>query len=498
MRVLIVAVVIIATATGAVAARAQDAPQAVATYHNAPDRNGLYTVPGLTSTVAATVHPDSGFGGTVKGNIYAQPLYWRGAEAARGLVIVATESNNVYALNATTGTVIWRVSLGPSVANSELPCGNIDPVGVTGTPVIDRATGTLYVAAMVDRRAGPQHLVTALSVHTGATLPGWPINVRGAAAAKGIAFSPSVQEQRSALSFVDGKLYVGFGGHFGDCNPYHGWVVGFDPAGPSLFGAWSTRASKGGIWAPGGLASKGERLYAATGNTEGAASWGDGEAIIRVPLALTHPTGPAHYFTPSNWQALDDADLDLGGTGPLPIDVPTGGTPAEFVLALGKDGNAYLLDRGNLGGIGGALVSATVSPNPIRTAPAAYETSTGTLVAIAARGSNCGSSGNGLTMLRITAVPSPAIGTAWCAGLNGQGAPIVTTSDGTQNPIVWVTGAEGDNQLHGFNATTGAVVFDGSGSQMSGLRHFGTIMAAEGRLYIAADNRIYAFAFTGR
>ncbi|HLY56360.1 MAG TPA: hypothetical protein VKS60_12440 [Stellaceae bacterium] len=497
MRALIAAIALAATMPGAVAARAQDAPQVVATYHNAPDRNGLYTVPGLTGAVAATVHPDTAFSGTVKGNIYAQPLYWRGTEAAHGLVIVATESNNVYALDATTGAVIWHVSLGPSVANSELPCGNIDPVGVTGTPAIDRTTGALYVAAMVDRPAGPQHMVYALSVHTGATLPGWPVNVHAAAAARGIAFSPSVQEQRSALSLVEGKLYVGYGGHYGDCNPYHGWVVGFDPAGPSLFGAWGTRASKGGIWAPGGLAAKAGRLFAATGNTAGATSWGDGEAIIHVPLTLTHPTGPAHYFTPSNWQALDNADLDLGGTGPLPVEVPTGGTPAEFVLALGKDGSAYLLDQANLGGVGGALASATVSSNPIRTSPAAYETGNGTLVAVTAQGSNCGSSGTGLTVLKITAVPAPAIATAWCAGLSGQGAPIITTSDGTQNPIVWATGAEGDNQLHGFNATTGAVVFAGSGTQMSGLRHFGTIMAAEGRLYIAADNRIYAFAFNG-
>jgi len=81
----------------------------------------------------------------------------------------------------------------------------------------------------------------------------------------------------------------------------------------------------------------------------------------------------------------------------------------------------------------------------------------------------------------------------WCQPLDGRGAPIVTTTDGTSNPIVWVTGAEGDDLLHGFNALTGAPVF--SGGAMSNLRHFQTILAAGGMFYVASDNRIYAFAF---
>jgi outer membrane protein assembly factor BamB len=87
----------------------------------------------------------------------------------------------------------------------------------------------------------------------------------------------------------------------------------------------------------------------------------------------------------------------------------------------------------------------------------------------------------------------PALDTAWCAALDGAGAAIVTTSDGRNNPIVWILGAEGDNRLHGFNGDTGAPLY--TGPPLAGLRHFGTLIAADGRLYAGADGRVYAFRF---
>ena len=103
-----------------------------------------------------------------------------------------------------------------------------------------------------------------------------------------------------------------------------------------------------------------------------------------------------------------------------------------------------------------------------------------------------GAANAGLTVLKIKAHP-PRLSIAWCAPLDGRGAPIVTTLANGSNPIVWVTGAEGDNLLHGFSGDTGAAVFGGGGAEMSGLRHFGTILAANGRLYVAGDGRIYSF-----
>jgi hypothetical protein len=95
-----------------------------------------------------------------------------------------------------------------------------------------------------------------------------------------------------------------------------------------------------------------------------------------------------------------------------------------------------------------------------------------------------------LVALRISGGPQPALHTAWCADLNGQGAPIVTTSDDTADPIVWVVGAEGDEKLHGFRGDTGQEVF--TGDPLSGLRHFVTVLAVAGRLYVAGDGRVFA------
>jgi hypothetical protein len=140
--------------------------QGVVTYHNAPDRHGGYVVPGLTQTAAANIHPDAAFRATVSGNVYAQPLYWQPSGAKVGLLIVATESNLVYALNANTGAQVWKTQLATAVPNppphSLLGCGNIDPEGVTGTPVIDPASGRLYLDATTLQPGNlPRHMIYA-------------------------------------------------------------------------------------------------------------------------------------------------------------------------------------------------------------------------------------------------------------------------------------------------------------------------------------------------
>jgi hypothetical protein len=135
-----------------------------------------------------------------------------------------------------------------------------------------------------------------------------------------------------------------------------------------------------------------------------------------------------------------------------------------------------------------------VSDGEVITAPAVYHSKSQTMVAFTSSGGS-GCSGNNLTMLNVAASGSSPISVAWCTPFNGEGAPIITTSDGEANAIVWVAGAEGDGLLHGFDVTSGKSVFSGGDGRMSGLRHFVTILAAEQRLYIAADNTVYAFAF---
>lgn len=147
--------------------------QSVVTYDGNPARSGHYVVPGLTDTKAAGVHLDAGFHATVDGAVYGQPLYWAPSNA----IIVATEKNQVYALNANTGAQIWRTQLGTPVPLSALPCGDINPMGVTGTPVIDPSTGTVYLEAYIQTAGGPRHQVFGLTLTNGNLAPGWPVDV---------------------------------------------------------------------------------------------------------------------------------------------------------------------------------------------------------------------------------------------------------------------------------------------------------------------------------
>lgn len=474
----------------------------VLTYHGDRNRSGHYVVPGLTWTRAATAHLDQHFDAVVQGHVYAQPVYWQPPGAAFGLLIVVTETNMVYALSGETGQEVWHRSVGTAVPRSSLPCGNIDPVGITGTPVIDERTRTLYLDAMVDHDGNPEHVVLGLSLDDGTIVPGWPISIAEGLRAKGISFDPRVQNERAALTLVGDRLYVPFGGHYGDCGDYHGWLVGLQVNPPRLFGAWKTQAAKGGIWAPGGVSFDGRFLFAATGNTAGAREWGGGEAIIRLSPDLQWQPDAQGFFAPTNWRDLDDEDADLGGSDPLPIDLPAAHGVTRLLLALGKDGNAYLLNRDHLGGIGQPLVVEHLSRGPIITSPAVFPAGDAVFVALQPRGFTMSclpdSAYAGLIVLRISAEQPADMRVAWCASVKGRGVPIVTTTDGVNNPTIWIVGGEGDDRLHGFRGDTGEEIFEGGGvnDRMTNMRHFATVVAASGRLYVAGDSRVYSFAFS--
>jgi hypothetical protein len=476
---------------------AQSEQDNVLTFHGGPDRRGNFTVPGLTWERAKTLHMDEKFRPRVAGNVYAQPLHWRAAGSSSGMLLVATEENNVHALDATTGNAIWTRSLGKPVARSALLCGNINPLGITGTPVIDEASGAIYLDADIANTSGPRHRLFALSLKDGSVLPGWPIDVSDALRSVQQSFNSRDQNQRGALTILGGMLYVPFGGHFGDCGDYHGWVVGVSLQDPRRVAAWSTRARGGGIWAPGGITVSGQSLFVATGNTFGVSTWRDGEAVLRLAPDLHRSSDKRDFFAPQNWLALDQRDADLGGTNPIPLNVETSTNRQALMLALGKDGRGYLLDPNNLGGVGGSLAAEVVSPRPIRTAPAVYEIGADLYVALQGAGAHCpsGTSENQLTVLKIRTGERPTFNTAWCGRLSGGGSPIVTTSDGHADPIVWLAGAEGDNRLHGFRGDNGEPILDRSVPAMTGLHHFQTLIATKEHLYVGADGRVYGFAF---
>src|SRR6266511_1613346 len=249
--------------------------------HNNLSRDGLYIDAGFTPSAAAGLTRDLTFNGTISGNVYAQPLYIEGGPNGP-MIIAVTESNNVYALNATTGTVIWqRTDLGPAVT-SGLPCGNINPLGITGTPVVDLKSRSLFFDAMIDG-ATKKHFIYSLNVDTGITNPGWPVDVNATANYNGITFTSLVQNERGGLALVNGRVYVSYSGHLGDCGAYRGWVVGVEINNPSDVMAWATDAIGGGIWGHGGVASDGTNMFVITGNTFNTNQvWGGGEAIIRL------------------------------------------------------------------------------------------------------------------------------------------------------------------------------------------------------------------------
>ena len=489
-------IALLAVALGMTFLSSADAQQrSVLTYHGDANRSGNFIVPALSWDKAPSLHLDQTFDARVAGHLYAQPLYWQDAGSNTAMLIVATEDDVVQAFDARSGQELWRRSAGKPVARSSLPCGNIDPLGITGTPAIDQSSATIYFDAALDTASGPRHRIFALSLKDGSVLQGWPIDVADVLSAKGQAFDPRVQNQRSALTILGGRVYVAFGGHFGDCGDYHGWVLGISQRNPGAVVSWRTGARGGGVWAPGGLSVAGGDLLFATGNTFGASNWSDGEAVFRVSPDLRRSNDKADFFAPSDWSDLDQRDLDLGGTNPVALDAPAASGSRPLVLAFGKDHKAYLLDRNNLGGIGGQLALDTVSEIPIRTAPALYPAADGIFVAFQGPGTHCPNPGrdNGLTALKITAGPPPAMTTAWCAPLRGAGSAMVTTTDGHSNPTVWIVGAEGDNRLHGYRGDSGQQIF--LSEPLAGLRHFQTLIATQDRLYVGADGRVYAFSF---
>jgi plastocyanin len=452
--------------------------------HNNLSRDGVYIDPAFTPSNAANLTRDLNFDGTISGHVYAQPLYIEGGLNGP-MVIAVTESNNVYALRADTGTIIWQRNLGTPAPTGACP-GNISPVGITGTPVVDLNSRSLFLDAVINDNPPNKHFIYSLNVDTGVTNPNWPVNVDNAVPG----FSSAIQEERGALALVDGIVYVAYSAYVGDCGNYHGWVVGVDINNPSSVGAWATTAIGGGIWGHGGVASDGTSMFVVTGNTFTMPGdpWSGGEAIVRLSARPMF----SDFWAPPNWQTLDVLDQDLGGVSATVIDVP-GATPSELVLALGKDTIAYLVDRNNLGGVAPPVAQADVSGTVNRgTSAVTYHTSQGTYFAFH-------NDGAAISAYRITATSPPTIQFAWSVTQSGRGSPWVTATDDTNNVIVWVAGVEGDQRLHAYDGDTGAVVYAGGGASelMTGTRQWNTGIAARGRIYFAADNRVYAFRLPG-
>jgi outer membrane protein assembly factor BamB len=269
------------------------------------------------------------------GAVYGQPL------AIGNLVVAATEGGTVYGLERGSGQVRWQAHLGAPVPLASLPCGNIDPLGITGTPVYDQVRGLVYAVA---ETTGFHHVLAGIDISTG--------RVRFTRDIPTPDGQPRYDQQRAALTVERGRVYVAFGGLFGDCGPYRGSIVGVPTSGhgPLVFHTVPT-ARRGGIWAPGGpvIAPNGT-IYVSTGNGAATSPPFDGSDSV---TALTPRLRRVGIFAPATWAADNAGDLDLGSASPAWL---AGGK----ILAVGKRGTAYLLNAGHLPGLGAPLAQAVV------------------------------------------------------------------------------------------------------------------------------------------
>ena len=278
-------------------------------------------------TVSWRVHLD--------GAVYGQPLL------VGKLAIAATENDSIYGLDQATGKVAWRTHAGTPVPLSDLPCGNIDPLGITGTPVYNPASGLVYAVA---ETSGYHHVLVGVSVRDGS------IQVeRDIPAPDG---QPRYDQQRPALTIGAGRVYVAFGGLAGDCGPYRGSVVGIplSGAGPMISYLVPT-PREGAVWATGGpVTGPDGTMYVSVGNGSGT-SFDDSDSVTALSPGLRR-TG---VFAPSTWRHDNDNDLDLGSTQPALL-------PGGMLLADGKSGTAYLVKAAHLGGVGGQVAQAEACP----------------------------------------------------------------------------------------------------------------------------------------
>jgi outer membrane protein assembly factor BamB len=417
-----------ATVTAAPPARTESWP----TYHRDNARTG-----------AATLGPALGrvrrlWSAPVDGPVYAEPL------VVGGRVIAATENDSVYAFDAAGGRLLWRAHLGTPVAGDSLPCGNLDPSGITGTPVADPASKTVYAVVY---RAGFRHELVALDLPTGAVRWRRPIDPPGG--------NFKTEQQRAALALSRGRVYVSYGGLFGDCGTYHGWVVGAPASGPA--GALTTyqvpSQNEGAIWAPSGPAIDREgNLYVATGNGS-SSSFDFGNAVIR----LTPRLASTSFFAPTDAGSLNSADADLGSTGPALL-------PGARAFIIGKSGVGYLLDTAHLGGVGHALASINLG---------------------AAFGGDAFAAGmlyvpttSGIVAVRVA---RDRLEQVWSQGAASL-PPIVA------GPAVWAL--SGGGTLYQLDPGSGQVRYQASVGEPA---HFATPAAGDGRVYVAAGGRVQAF-----
>ncbi len=418
-------------------------------YHGDPAGSGV-------SPAAVTIdasHPRWSSPG-LDGALYGEPL------VAGGRVYVATEDDRVYALAATTGAALWSTRVGTAVPAASLPCGDIQPtVGITGTPVIDPVRGEVFVVADELVGGSPKHVLVGLDATSGQIEMTQRVDPPGALGAALL--------QRTGLTLDAGQVVFGFGGNYGDCSTYRGWVVAVGESGgtPRLFAVdGGPGEEQGAIWMGGGApAVDGQgNIWVSAGNGSVVSpghAYDDSDSVLELSPALQLK----QFFAPTNWAADNAADRDLSMEPVLLAD--------GQVVVAGKSRTAFLLDGAHLGGIGGQQAAlASVCGDDVDGGGAVV----GTVVYLPCT--------TGIVAVRASTSP-PGLTTLWSSSAGG-GPPIVAGG------LVWTMARDGT--LYGLDPATGSVRRQASIGPPD--NHFPTPAVGDGLLVAPSADRVVAFA----
>jgi hypothetical protein len=388
------------------------------TYHNDLSRDGVNSQEyALTPADVNTSNFGKLFSCAVDGAIYGQPLWVANMNvngARHNVVFVTTQHDSLYAFDADAipCAQLWTVSLidaghGAAAGETTVPSGptgnlvgvgdgDISPeVGITGTPVIDPASLTLYVVSKSVDSTGTtfSQRLHAIDLTTGNERTGSPVTIAGTYPKINgtVTFSAKQQNQRTGLALVNGTVYMGWGSHE-DSNPWSGWMMGYSYNGSTFTQAAvfdsTPNKGEGGIWMGGGAPAvdSNNNLYVLTGNgvfdaNSATAPNNDyGDSLLK----LTGNLAVAQYFTPSDQLTLfqGDGDFASGGAAIL-ADLPAGSPVPHLIMGGGKDQSLYVLNRDQLGGLGDANAVQKISFGNSIFTTGAYWNSTYYLVGVA-------------------------------------------------------------------------------------------------------------------
>lgn len=468
---------------------------------------------------------------TLDGNIFAQPLYASGLDipgkGTKNVIFVATEHCSVYALNADSpgSTALWKKSFLDSsngvTAASGTTSGRTSlgsEVCITGTPVIDPNAGTMYVSVMTAQNGTERHHLHAIDIRTGsskmtpvkitATVDGIGV---GKNADNKITFKPSTQNQRAALLLHNGIVYVAFGS-FSDIQPYHGWLFAFSASNLSQLAALNvTPDTEGGaIWQAGSgpAADSDGNVYFITG--DGGYATGDfGDSFVKVKLTGSSFT-VMDWFTPYNEHCINVADLDLGSGGPMLLP-PQGGAHPNLIVAGGKEGRIYVVDRDNMGkhesGSDSQIVQS-ININGSTCGSSSFSTSSSKRIYGAAAYWNgkvyIGSAFGPLRKYNLSnGLLSAGATTSYvyqASGQRGRGPIPIVSANGNTNGIVWAVEKNYSTyaqSMRAFDAVTMKQLYSTTTNSTRDSLGSGTVfnvpVAVNGKVIVTSSKRVFVF-----